>query len=67
MLTINSKGEKVIAINSRYYTPLNSNESFICCGEYQNKTYCFRSDVAQGCAFCEFDETDVCECAVCEK
>jgi hypothetical protein len=66
-LTKNTKGEQVIAINSNYYTLLNSNESFVCCGEYQNAAYCFRSNTKQGCAFCEFDETDTCECAVCEK
>ena len=67
MFTTNSKGEKVIAINANYYALLNSNESFVCCEEYQNKAYCFRSNTAQGCAFCEFDETQPCECAVCEK
>ena len=67
MFTTNSKGEKVIAINANYYVPLFSNESILCCDEYQNVAYCFRSNTAQGCAFCEFDESQVCECAVCEK
>lgn len=67
MITTNSKGDKVIAINAYYYQTLDGADGFICCEEYQNATYCFRSNIKQGCAFCEFDETDVCECAVCER
>lgn len=67
MFTVNSLGEKVIAVNSLYYQTLNGNDYFICCEEYQNRNYCFASNTKQGCAFCEFDYTDKCECAVCEK
>jgi len=67
MFTTNSLGEKVIAINELYYEKLEGNNTFICCDEYQNYVYCFRSNVKQGCAFCEFDYIDKCECAVCEK
>jgi len=66
MFTTNSLGDNVIAISPYFYQNLNG-ESFICCDEYQNYVYCFRSNVKQGCAFCELDETEPCECAVCEK
>lgn len=67
LVTTNNQGIKVIATNKFFYTLLESNESFVCCGEYQNREFCFKSDVAQGCAFCEFDNYSPCECAVCEK
>lgn len=67
MFTTNSLGEKVIAVNEFFYQTLNGNDGFICCEEYQNTNYCFRSNIKQGCAFCEFDYTQQCECAVCEK
>lgn len=65
-LTKNNKGEQVFAISPYFYTPLDG-ESFIHCGEYQNEVFCFRSNTKQGCVFCELDETEQCECAVCEK
>lgn len=67
MFTKNSDGVKVIAVNQFFYQTLDGNDGFVCCGEYQNTNYCFRSNVKQGCAFCEFDPYSVCECAVCEK
>lgn len=66
-LKMNSNGEQVIAISPYYYVSLTGGDSFVCCGEHQNYAYCFRSNTKQGCAFCEFDETQICECAVCEK
>ena len=67
MFTTNSLGEKVIAVNEYFYQTLDGLDGFICCEEYQNANYCFRSNIKQGCAFCDFDYTEPCECAVCEK
>lgn len=67
MISLNNKGEKVIATNKFFYSLLNGNESFVCCGEYQDVQYCFKSDIRQGCVFCEYDPYSPCECAVCEK
>lgn len=67
MFTKNSDGVKVIAVNQFFYSYPESYQSVVCCGEYQDVLYCFRSNVKQGCAFCEFDPYSVCECAVCEK
>lgn len=67
MFTTNSKGEKVIATNKFFYSLPTDNESVYCCGEYQVVEYCFKSDVRQGCSYCEFDPYSQCECAVCEK
>lgn len=62
----NSLGEKVIPASRYFYTKL-ANESFVCCGELQNVMYCFANNIAQGCGMCEFDYTQPCECAVCER
>jgi hypothetical protein len=66
MFTTNSLGDNVISVSPYFYQDL-SGSGFICCDEYQNYVYCFRSNAKQGCAFCELDETQPCECAVCEK
>ena len=66
MTSLNNKGEKVIAVSKFFYVKMES-ETFRCCDEYQDTHYCFANDIAQGCAFCEFDYSSPCECAVCEK
>lgn len=57
---------KVIPVNKYFYTTMIA-ESFVHCGELQNTHYCYKSNVAQGCMFCEYDSYSPCECAVCEK
>lgn len=66
MISLNNLGEKVIATNSFYYTLLENKEPLLCCGEYQDTHYCFANNTKQGCAFCEFDESDACLCEGCE-
>jgi len=67
MFTTNSLGEKVIATNPYFYSYVESFQSVVCCGEYQDVLYCFKSNTKQGCVFCDFDYSSPCECAVCEK
>jgi hypothetical protein len=67
MISLNTLGEKVIAINSFFYVLLENNESIRCCGEYQDVTYCFKSNTIQGCAFCDFDPYSPCECESCDQ
>jgi hypothetical protein len=67
MISLNNLGQQVIATNSFFYSLLSGNESIRCCDEYQDVQYCFKSNIRQGCAFCDFDPYSQCECAVCEK
>jgi hypothetical protein len=68
MISLNNKGEKVIASSPFFYTLLEggSSETFSHCGDYQNVHYCFANNTKQGCGFCEFDYTSPCECQACE-
>ena len=52
---------------SKYFYTTTTAEQFVCCGELQDRNYCYKSNVAQGCQFCDYDPYSVCECAVCER
>lgn len=67
MISLNNLGQQVLATNSFFYTLLEGNDSFICCDEYQDVTYCFGSNTKQGCVFCEFDYDSPCECEACQQ
>lgn len=62
LITVNNQGIKVIATNKFFYTYLDSYQSLVCCGEYQDVEYCFSHNNKAGCAFCETDTTSPCEC-----
>lgn len=63
----NTLGQPVIATGTYYYSLLNANESFRCCGEYQWAEYCFENNTKQGCSYCEYDAYAPCQCELCEK
>ena len=56
----------VIQISKYFYTTATAGQ-FVCCGELQDFVFCNKSDIPQGCQFCDFDPYSPCECAVCEK
>ena len=64
MISLNTLGQQVIATNSFFYSMLEGGmfETFVCCGEYQNKEYCFAHNTQAGCAFCETNTSAPCEC-----
>lgn len=66
MISLNNKGETVVSTNSFFYSYVDSYQYLVCCGEYQDVEYCFKSNTKAGCAFCETDTTSPCECEACE-
>jgi len=66
MISLNNQSEKVIAVNEFFYVKMDNARPLVCCDEYQDTMYCFKSDTAQGCQFCEFDPYSACECEDCE-
>lgn len=55
-----------IQVSKFFYTRTDAPQ-FVCCDELQDTLFCYKSNIAQGCQFCETDPYSPCECAVCEK
>jgi len=69
MISLNNKGETVVSTTSTplYYSFVESFQSIVCCGEYQDVLYCFKSNTKQGCSYCDFDPYSECECVSCQE
>jgi hypothetical protein len=67
LVTLNNQGIKVLATNPFFYSYLDGGQYVVCCGEYQDVLYCFKSNTKQGCAFCDFDPSSECECEACQE